>query len=222
MFSTTSPPDRSRTSATSRPIPASPTPSTPQPSPGVVAELVDEADVVFHLAAAVGVELIVDSPVRTIETNVHCTEIVLAAANKKKKPVFFASHERGLRQERRAALPGGRRPAARADDHRPLVVRLLEGDRRVPGARVPQGARPARRDRPAVQHGRAASDRAATGWSSPTSCARRSPASRSPCTETGASGAASATSRTSCARRRPHGHRGRRRGGVQHRQPRRR
>jgi UDP-glucose 4-epimerase len=56
-----------------------------------VAELVDEADVVFHLAAAVGVELIVDSPVRTIETNVHCTEIVLAQANKKNKPVFIAS-----------------------------------------------------------------------------------------------------------------------------------
>jgi UDP-glucose 4-epimerase len=57
----------------------------------VVAELVDEADVVYHLAAAVGVELIVESPVRTIETNVHCTEIVLAQANKKKKPVFVAS-----------------------------------------------------------------------------------------------------------------------------------
>jgi UDP-glucose 4-epimerase len=60
-------------------------------SASTVAELVDEADVVFHLAAAVGVELIVDSPVRTIETNVHCTEIVLAAANKKQKPVFIAS-----------------------------------------------------------------------------------------------------------------------------------
>ena len=57
----------------------------------VVAELVDEADAVFHLAAAVGVELIVESPVRTIETNVHCTEVVLAQANKKKKPVFIAS-----------------------------------------------------------------------------------------------------------------------------------
>jgi UDP-glucose 4-epimerase len=57
----------------------------------VLAELVDEADVVYHLAAAVGVELIVESPVRTIETNVHCTEVVLAQANKKKKPVFIAS-----------------------------------------------------------------------------------------------------------------------------------
>lgn len=57
----------------------------------LVAELVDEADVVFHLAAAVGVQLIVESPVRTIETNVHCTEVVLAQANKKRRPVFIAS-----------------------------------------------------------------------------------------------------------------------------------
>ena len=57
----------------------------------VVAELVDGADVVFHLAAAVGVELIVESPVRTIETNVHCTEVVLGQASKKKRPVFVAS-----------------------------------------------------------------------------------------------------------------------------------
>ena len=51
----------------------------------------DAADVVYHLAAAVGVELIVESPVRTIETNVHATEVVLSAASKKKKPVFVAS-----------------------------------------------------------------------------------------------------------------------------------
>jgi len=57
----------------------------------IVAELVDEADVVYHLAAAVGVDLIIESPVRTIETNVHCTEVVLAQASKKKKPVFIAS-----------------------------------------------------------------------------------------------------------------------------------
>lgn len=57
----------------------------------VVAELVDEADVVFHLAAAVGVELIVESPVRTIETNVHGTEVVLSQAAKKRRPVLVAS-----------------------------------------------------------------------------------------------------------------------------------
>jgi UDP-glucose 4-epimerase len=57
----------------------------------VTAELVDQCDVTFHLAAAVGVKLIVESPVRTIETNVRGTETVLALANKKKKKVLVAS-----------------------------------------------------------------------------------------------------------------------------------
>ena len=57
----------------------------------VTAELVDECDVIFHLAAAVGVKLIVESPVRTIETNVRGTEVVLSLANKKKKKVLIAS-----------------------------------------------------------------------------------------------------------------------------------
>jgi UDP-glucose 4-epimerase len=57
----------------------------------VVAELVDRCDVIFHLAAAVGVKLIVESPVRTIETNVHGTEVILSLANKKKKKVLIAS-----------------------------------------------------------------------------------------------------------------------------------
>ncbi|MFN2531716.1 MAG: GDP-mannose 4,6-dehydratase [Pyrinomonadaceae bacterium] len=57
----------------------------------VTAELVDQCDVIFHLAAAVGVRLIVESPVRTIETNVKGTEVVLSVASKKKKKVFIAS-----------------------------------------------------------------------------------------------------------------------------------
>ena len=57
----------------------------------VVAELIDRSDVVVHLAAAVGVRLIVESPVNTIETNVHGTEMVLKHANKKKKKVLIAS-----------------------------------------------------------------------------------------------------------------------------------
>ena len=57
----------------------------------LLAELVDDADEIFHLAAAVGVKLIVESPVRTIETNLGCTELVLAAACKKRKKVFIAS-----------------------------------------------------------------------------------------------------------------------------------
>ncbi len=57
----------------------------------LVAELVDMSDVIYHLAAAVGVELIVESPARTIDTNVHCTEVLLDQAAKKYKPVFVAS-----------------------------------------------------------------------------------------------------------------------------------
>ncbi|MFH2204847.1 MAG: GDP-mannose 4,6-dehydratase [Elusimicrobiota bacterium] len=57
----------------------------------LLAELVDAADSIFHLAAAVGVKLIIESPVRTIETNVKLTELVLDAANKKKKKVLVAS-----------------------------------------------------------------------------------------------------------------------------------
>lgn len=57
----------------------------------VVAELVDRADAIFHLAAAVGVKLIVERPVHTIETNVHGTEVILRHAAKKRKLVFIAS-----------------------------------------------------------------------------------------------------------------------------------
>ncbi len=57
----------------------------------LLAELIDRCDVVFHLAAAVGVKLIVEAPVHTIETNVHGTEVVLKHANKKKKRVMIAS-----------------------------------------------------------------------------------------------------------------------------------
>lgn len=57
----------------------------------LLAELVDRCDVVYHLAAAVGVKLIIESPVNTIETNIYGTELVLKCANKKKKKVMVAS-----------------------------------------------------------------------------------------------------------------------------------
>ena len=88
----------------------------------LLAEMVDESEVVFHLAAAVGVRLIVESPVRTIETNVNGTQFVLEAACKKKKLVFAAASGRlrdllsavavyavggeKLLRERRHELPG--------------------------------------------------------------------------------------------------------------------
>src|SRR5256884_7406351 len=57
----------------------------------LLGELVDAADQIFHLAAAVGVKLVVESPVRTIETNLGCTELVLAAACRKHKKILIAS-----------------------------------------------------------------------------------------------------------------------------------
>ena len=57
----------------------------------LLAELIDRNDVIFHFAAAVGVKLIVEEPVHTIETNVHGTEVVLKHANKKRKKVLIAS-----------------------------------------------------------------------------------------------------------------------------------
>ena len=57
----------------------------------LMAELVDLCDVIYHMAAAVGVRLILDSPVRTIETNIRCTEIVLSLAEVKRKRVLIAS-----------------------------------------------------------------------------------------------------------------------------------
>jgi UDP-glucose 4-epimerase len=57
----------------------------------LVAELIDQADAVIHLAASVGVFQIVESPVRTVETNIRGTEIVLSNAAKKRKPVLLAS-----------------------------------------------------------------------------------------------------------------------------------
>src|SRR5262245_47580836 len=60
----------------------------------LMTELVDDSDIVLHLAAAVGVQLVVESPVRTIETNVKGTEMVLElSAKKKKRVVIFSSSE---------------------------------------------------------------------------------------------------------------------------------
>jgi UDP-glucose 4-epimerase len=57
----------------------------------LLAELVDQSDVIFHLAASVGVRLIIESPVRTIETNIRPTELLLELATKKRKTVLIAS-----------------------------------------------------------------------------------------------------------------------------------
>ncbi len=56
-----------------------------------MSQLVQQCDIVYHLAAAVGVQLIADEPVHTIETNIHGSEVVLNMANKFRRPVFLAS-----------------------------------------------------------------------------------------------------------------------------------
>ena len=61
-------------------------------------ELIDRADVVFHLAAAVGVRLIVEKPVHTIETNIKATELVLEICARKKRPVLLDFDIGGVRQ----------------------------------------------------------------------------------------------------------------------------
>jgi UDP-glucose 4-epimerase len=53
--------------------------------------LAEQCDVIYHLAAAVGVKLIADRPVHTIETNIHGTEVVLDAANRFGRKVLIAS-----------------------------------------------------------------------------------------------------------------------------------
>ena len=58
---------------------------------GVTAELVDRVDMVYHLAAEVGVRRVIDSPISTIENNVQATEVVFHAAAKKGKRVLFTS-----------------------------------------------------------------------------------------------------------------------------------
>ncbi len=125
-----------------------------------VAELVDQCDVVFHLAAAVGVRLIVESPVRTIETNVHGTEVVLAQANKKKKKVLIASTSEVYGLSDQVPFREDGNLVLGPDLEGPVELRLLEGHRRVPRPGLLARAQAPHRHRPAVQHRRPAPDRA--------------------------------------------------------------
>ena len=130
---------------------------------------------VFHLAAAVGVELIVESPVRTIETNVHGTEVVLAQASKKKKKVLIASTSEVYGKSDEFPFREDGDLVLGATDQGALELRLLEGHRRVPGAGLLEGDAAADDRRAPVQHRRPAADRP-YGMVVPTFVRRRSPA----------------------------------------------
>jgi len=57
----------------------------------LVAQLISQSDIIFHLAASVGVKLIVEDPINTLNTNILGTKIILDEASRQKKPVVFAS-----------------------------------------------------------------------------------------------------------------------------------
>ena len=162
----------------------------------LLAEWIDRSDVVFHLAAAVGVKLIVERPVHTIETNVHGTEVVLKHANKKKKLVVIASTSEVYGKSTDVPFRENAELVLGATSkHRWAYAcsKLLDEflalaywkERKLPVviARLFN----------TVGHGRLDS----TGWSSRLSFGRRSGGSRSPCSAMAASRAASPTSATS-------------------------
>ena len=119
-----------------------------------------EADVVMHLAAAVGVKMVVEHPMETIDRNVRGTENVLEAALRYGRKVFIASTSEVYGKEARPAarrVPGDRRHHARRVDA--LVVRVLQGARRVSGPRVSPEQGAARRHRALLQHRGSATER---------------------------------------------------------------
>ena len=162
----------------------------------LLAELIDRSDVVFHLAAAVGVKLIVEQPVHTIETNVHGTEVVLKHANKKKKLVVIASTSEVYGKSDGRAVPRGLGSGAGPDAEAPLGLRVQQGDRRVPRARLLEGDASCRSIIVRLlQHRRAAADRAVRDGDPELRAAGARRASRSPCSATARRRAASPTSR---------------------------
>ena len=124
----------------------------------LLAELIDRSDVVFHLAAAVGVKLIVEQPVLH-HRNQRARHRSGAEARQQEEE---ARGDRldlgGLRQERGRAVPRGFGSGPGPDAEAPLGVRVQQGDRRVPGAGLLEGAQAAGDHRPLLQHRRPPAD----------------------------------------------------------------
>ena len=134
-------------------------------SPAVVSELVHRCDVVYHLAAAVGVRLIVEQPVLTMVTNVRGTETVLEYCERFDKRVLIASSsevygdhraERPLAEEDRRVY-GPTTPKA-------LALRGFKGDGRVPRARATSKNEASTASSPASSTRSAHAKAASTGW----------------------------------------------------------
>ena len=134
-------------------------------SPAVVTELVHKCDVVYHLAAAVGVRLIVEQPVHTLVTNVQGTETVLDYCSRFGKRVLIASSSEvyGDHREERPLRENDRRVYGPTTERRWLYADSKAMDEFL-ALGLPPGARPRLRDRPPLQHRRPASERRSTGW----------------------------------------------------------
>ena len=125
----------------------------------LLAELVDDADIIVHFAAAVGVKLIVESPVRTIETNVNGTQLVLEAASKKKKLVLLASTSEVYGKNTQVPFHEDSDLVLGAHHQRTLELRSLEGPRRIPSPFLLEGEETAGDCGAILQYGGAAADR---------------------------------------------------------------
>ena len=166
-----------------------------------MAELVDQVDVVYHLAAAVGVKLIVGVPVRTIETNIRLhRDRARRSPTRRSGP--SSSPRRARSTARASEFPFREDGDLRHGRHHqgPLVLRLQPRPSTSSSPSPTGRRRSSRRSSRASSTPSARARPASTAWSSPTSCARRSRASRSPSSATASSRAASPTSPTSCAR----------------------
>ena len=101
----------------------------------LVSTLINRADVVFHLAAAVGVRLVVEQPIHTIETNVTAPRRSCVMRSRRPQAGVGGLDIGGLRQGHRAAIPRGCRPGAGAAEQDAVGLRHQQVARRVPGAR---------------------------------------------------------------------------------------
>ena len=131
------------------------------------------ADACFHLASAVGVQLVVEQPVDSLLRNVRGTDIVLSAAAALDRPAAVHLDLGGLRQEQQRRAARGLRPHPRLAAQVALELRDREGLRRGARARLPPRARREERRRAALQHRRARARPGPTGWSCRASSARR-------------------------------------------------
>ncbi len=120
----------------------------------LVDELVNQCEVVVHLAATVGVRLIVEQPLRSFTNNVRGSEVVIGAAHRYRRKILDREHIGDLRKEWFAATEGRGRSHSRSAEHVTLGLQHGKGGGRGSRLRLPPGAWPARDRGPAFQHSR--------------------------------------------------------------------